>query len=321
MPLPSDEKIVQLANEILGVMRQLFGSNPGHRRGHSKGIQLSGTFTPAPGAASLSRAPHISRPSTPVLVRFSDTTGFPMIPDNDPNASPRGMAVRFYLAERTHTDLVCHSTNGFMVKNGQEFLEFVKAIASNHVAEFTSSHASTLAFIQAPNPNAVSYATEGYFSVTAVKFTNQSGAAKYGRYRIVPQAGLQYLEDGAAKSKGPNYLFDEIKERVARSPIKFDIQVQIADQGDVVNDCTVQWPESRPLVSLGTLTLTELSPDDDARQKVIFDPIPRVDGVEPSEDPLLELRAAAYLIAGRQRRQEIDSAKSVPDAKAPSGSR
>jgi len=38
------------------------------------------------------------------------------------------------------------------------------------------------------------------------------------------------------------------------------------------------------------------------QQHIIFDPIPRVDGIEPSADPLLELRAAIYLLSGRRRR-------------------
>jgi catalase len=43
--------------------------------------------------------------------------------------------------------------------------------------------------------------------------------------------------------------------------------------------------------------------DDVAEQKhLIFDPIPRLAGIEPSDDPLLELRAAIYLISGRRRR-------------------
>jgi catalase len=43
--------------------------------------------------------------------------------------------------------------------------------------------------------------------------------------------------------------------------------------------------------------------NNDKEQKyIIMDPIPRVQGIEPSDDPLLELRAALYLISGRQRR-------------------
>ncbi len=45
-----------------------------------KGLMCSGTFTPSPEAAKLTRAPHANRPSTPVTVRFSDSTGLPTIP-------------------------------------------------------------------------------------------------------------------------------------------------------------------------------------------------------------------------------------------------
>jgi len=230
-----------------------------------------------------------------------------MIPDNDPNASPKGCAIRFYLAEHVHTDIVSHSTDGFPAKNGQEFLEFLRAVMAGKAPAFFADHPAALAFAQAPKPSPASFATEAFFGVTAFRFINRDGMARYGRYRIVPQAGLQHLDDETAKSKGANYLFDEIKERVARSPIRLDIQVQIAKDGDVVNDSTVHWPASRPVIPLGTVALTELAPDDETHRKIIFDPIPRIEGIEPSDDPLLELRAAAYLLSGRARRQAIDS--------------
>jgi catalase len=70
-----------------------------------------------------------------------------------------------------------------------------------------------------------------------------------------------------------------------------------------VDDATIHWPESRKLVELGTVELSQVVLDTLAQQKhIIFDPIPRVDGIEPSADPLLELRAAVYLLSGRRRR-------------------
>jgi catalase len=58
------------------------------------------------------------------------------------------------------------------------------------------------------------------------------------------------------------------------------------------------------LVPFGTDALTEPIPDEAAQQRtIIYDPIPRVDGIEASADPLLELRAAVYLLSGRRRRQ------------------
>src|SRR6202453_3337760 len=131
MPLPSDEKIVALAEDLLKQFDAIFGLHPGFRPAHAKGSMLTGTFTPVPGAAGLTRAPHISRPSTLVTARFSNSTGIPIIPDNDPNAGPRGLAIRFNLAEHVHTDIVSHSTDGFPSRNGQEFLEFLEAAVAS----------------------------------------------------------------------------------------------------------------------------------------------------------------------------------------------
>jgi len=90
---------------------------------------------------------------------------------------------------------------------------------------------------------------------------------------------------------------------VKQGPILFKILVQVAAPSDVTDDATVHWPDDRKLVELGTLELTGVLEDTPVQQKhIIFDPIPRVDGIEPSADPLLELRAAIYLLSGRERR-------------------
>jgi catalase len=311
MPLPQDERVVALANDLIQQFDQLFGLHPGFRPAHAKGLMLSGTFTPAEGAQALTTAPHIVRTSTPVTVRFSNSTGIPQIPDSAPDANPRGLAIRFNLAEHVHTDIVSHSTDGFPTHTGQEFLEFLRAVAASGadvpspkpVELFLGSHPAALAFVQAPKPFPVSLAEETYFGVTAFAFTNAAGETKFGRYRIVPEAGNAYLGDEQVAKLDPNYHFDEIAERVAKGPVRFKIVVQVAGEGDVVDDATRHWPESRELVELGALELNEVVSDSVAQQKhIIFDPIPRVEGIEASADPLLELRAAIYLLSGRRRR-------------------
>src|ERR1700688_4265843 len=131
MPLPSDEKLLALSQDLIAQFDAIFGLNPGFRPAHAKGVMLTGTFVPAAGAAQVTRAPHVVREATPGTVRFSNSTGLPLVPDNDPNANPRGMAVRFNLAEHSHTDIVSHSTDGFPTRTGQEFLEFLRAVASS----------------------------------------------------------------------------------------------------------------------------------------------------------------------------------------------
>jgi catalase len=312
MPLPSDEKIVALADDLLKQFDAIFGLQPGFRPAHAKGTMLTGTFTPAPGATVLTRAPHITRESTPVTARFSNSTGIPIIPDNDPNAAPRGLAIRFNLAEHVHTDIVSHSTDGFPAKDGQEFLGLLTAIATSDpskpspspIETFLGSHPKALEFVQAPKPAPSSFARESYFAVTAFRFTNAQGVSRYGRYLIVPDAGNDHLDDETTKSKAPDFLFNELSERIASGPISFQLLVQVANEGDEVNDSTVHWPADRQSIPLGKIVLTSPVPDHAHEQKkIIFDPIPRVDGIEPSDDPLLELRAAIYLLSGRRRRQ------------------
>src|ERR1700719_4119660 len=106
MPLPKDERTVALATDLLAQFHKLFGPHPGFRPAHAKGLMLRGTFTPAPNATSLTKAPHITRASTPVTIRFN-------------------------LAEHVHTDIVSHSTDGFPTHDGAEFLEFLKAAGAS----------------------------------------------------------------------------------------------------------------------------------------------------------------------------------------------
>ena len=100
MPLTTDEKLLTLSRAIIeGFDKVDGGIHPGFRTAHAKGILLTGVFTPSTDAASLTKAPHIQRDSTPVTVRFSDFAGIPAVHDNDPqSASPRGCAIRFHLA-------------------------------------------------------------------------------------------------------------------------------------------------------------------------------------------------------------------------------
>ena len=311
MPLPTDEKLLTLGNEIIAQFDTIFGMHPGFRPAHAKGVMVKGTFTPSPAGQTLTRAPHITRASTPITVRFSNSTGLPQIPDNNPQSNPRGMAIRFHLGEHEHTDIVAHAADGFPTRTGAEFLELLKATIASQgstesptpVERFLGAHPRTLAFVQMPKPAPVSFARENYFGVTAMHFTNTRGESKFGRYRITPEAGVEHLSDQEAASRAPTFLFDELKERVARGPIAFRLLVQVAEESDVTDDATEHWPEDRQQVLLGRLELNELVPDDTGAPKaLIFDPIPRVDGIEPSADPLLELRAAVYLVSGRRRR-------------------
>jgi catalase len=299
-----------LAEQILAAFDTISGLHAGFRPVHAKGCMCVGTFTSSPEAAKLTRAQHANRPTTPITVRFSNSPGVPTAPDNDPQQSgPRGMAVRFHLGEHEHTDIVAHSSNSFPARTGEEFLEFVQAAIANAggkpeaLGAFLASHPRAKWHVERPKPIPSSFARESYFAITAFRFTNAAGESCFGRYRIRPQSGLEHLSDDEAAKKSPNFLIDELGSRLARTPANFDVFLEIAEPGDDVTNATVPWPESRKEINFGTLTLTQLVDDQEPeRWKMIFDPVPRVDGIESAGDPLTELRSDIYLLSGRRRR-------------------
>lgn len=272
---------------------------------------LNGTFTPTPKAKELSTAPHFSSTSTPVTLRFSNSTGLPQIPDTSPDANPRGLGIRFNLGSHVHTDIIAHSTPFFPTRTGAGFLELLRALASSPpgtaspspAEKFLGANPAALAFVQAPKPAPSSFAREAFYAVNALKFINAEGKSTFFRYRILPATGEDHLDEAATKERGPDFLYEELQKRVAKETVAFRVMAQLAEEGDEVNDATVHWPESRPLVELGTVEVGAVVPDNAKEQKqIIYDPIPRVDGIETSDDPLLEMRAAVYLISGRERR-------------------
>src|SRR5690349_15885221 len=302
-----------LAQELLDAFDQLPGLHPGFRPAHAKGLMCSGMFTPSAEAAKLTRAPHANKPSTPVTVRYSNSTGLPNIPDNDPARSgPRGIAIRFHLDEHLHTDIIAHSFDGFPVRTGEEFLQLLRGAAAagagrpEEIGAFLAAHPNAKRFVEAPKPIPTSFAREAFFALTAFKFTNAGGVHRLGRFRIRPDAGTEYLSNTDAAAKSPNFLFDELDSRLARQPVKLTIVVQMAEPGDDVTDASTAWPAGRTEIPFGTITLTARVDDQSPeRRKIIFDPLPRVDGIDPSGDPLTQVRADIYLLSGRRRRAAL----------------
>ncbi|HEY0257735.1 MAG TPA: catalase family peroxidase [Candidatus Methylacidiphilales bacterium] len=305
--MASDES---LHEQLVDALVALFGSHPGFRATHAKGIVLKGDFMPSPNAASLSRAAHFQGDRIPVTVRFSNSTGLPTIPDGDPNASPRGLAIKFHLPGDAATDVLGHSFNGFPVGTAEEFLTFLRAVAttppgaepSDELKAFLSNHPQALAFAVTPKPAPVSFATISYFGVNAFRFINAAGDVKLGRYFIRPVAGEHYLTPETASTQPPDYLSEEIVARLSTGAAQFRLMIQIAAPGDPTHDASLSWPSDRQEVEAGLLSITETVPDSATLQRsLIFDPVRLTDGIELSDDPLPAVRSGVYSVSYRRR--------------------
>ena len=296
-----------LPKQLVNDLHAAFGEH--HARAvHAKGIILEGRFQPSNEAAMISKA-KLFRTKGIVIVRFSDFTGIPDIPDNHPLASPRGFAVKFKSGDSEMLDIVAHGFNGFPVATSEEFGQLLLAIAAsppgtkepNKLSEFLGTHPIAATFLTTQKPMPVSYATNAYFGVNAFAFVNAKGQKSFVRYRFVPQAGEHYFDAVAAAKTSPNFLQEEIATRLKTAPIIFDWYVQISGSGDKIDDPSVAWPEDRKRIKLGTITIDRLTADQqEADRSLLFLPGKVPSGIEIA-DPMLKIRTAAYPISFRER--------------------
>jgi catalase len=299
--------------EIVDALGDLHGVHPGYRAAHAKGVFCRGTFTATPQARELTRAAHMQGEPVDVLARFSNGSGNPKAPDAD-RREGRGMATSFRLPDGDRTDIVAISIPVFFVRTAGDFLEFVRArkpdpetgeMDMEKVGAFVAAHPETQAALELILPTLVppaSYAECAYNGLHAFAFVDAAGERRFGRYRWEPDAGARALPDEEIEASGPDYLQEEIADRLAAGPVAFTLRVRLAEDDDPLDDPTVPWPEERLEVSLGALTLTDVDADAERDDElIVFDPTKLTDGIEPSDDEILATRPHAYAVSAERR--------------------
>jgi catalase len=236
----------------------------------------------------------------PVTARVSNGSGNPEDPDYKPDV--RGLAVKIYLPDGSRTDIVAQTSSRFPAHGPDEFVELLRAQKLPQIAWrmplFLARHpgmvgglAASLSALKPPQ----SYATCNYYAVHAYRFLDGDGGSRYVRYTLLPAGGDQRISAREAKRRGRDYLQQEIRERLERGPVRFKLELQIAADGDRVDDPAIAWPNDRQRVSAGTFELTSLETERETGGDVlVFDPTRVIDGIELSDDPVLKFRHAAY---------------------------
>lgn len=293
--------------DAIAVVNDAFGRHAGARALHAKGTFCTGTFTATPQAASLSRATHLQGEPVPALIRFSNGSGHPRQPDYLPTV--HGMAVKFTLPDGSHTDLSAQTARLFSSRTVEGFLEFLKAAKPGPASlwrmpllvvrhpEFLRTLRANAIALKIP----ASYATCGYHALHAFRWVDADGGSRHVRYHWEPEAGDAYLSPPAARKRGKHFLTDELVERLAKGPIRFRLDVQVAGPRDSTVDPSSPW-SSQERVEVGTLEVSAPAPDPEADgDVVVFDPMRVTDGIEPSDDPILHFRSRAYSVSIERR--------------------
>ncbi|WP_165982216.1 catalase family peroxidase [Dankookia rubra] len=281
---------------------------PGRRVNHAKGEVFKGTFTASPGAAALSKAPHLQGGTVPMVIRFSDSGGTLTVPDR---AEPvHGMAMTFLLPDGSSTDLMCLNMPVFVSATPEDFIAFNEALQASPpgsasptaIQRHVAAHPETQRFLAMLKPMPESFGTASYFAIHAYRLTNAAGERHDVRWRIVPEAGELARKPEDAAASPPDALFEEMHGRLDRGPVAFRLQVQVAEPGDPTDNATIAWPESRRIVDLGQILVTAaVANPAEAEKPIGFLPGKELPGLEPGNDPFFAARAAVYAVAFRAR--------------------
>ncbi len=297
------EEIVDALNAVNG------GAHPGYRAVHAKGTVCRGTFTPTPEASKLSRAAHLQGEPAEATIRFSNASGDPLTSDANPIAG-RGMAVKFHLPGGEATDIVSVPLVVFLARNPEDFLEMTRARRPDpetgqpdpeKLGAYLSAHPEFGVALQKGLPKlapTTSFATSDYRALHAFALVDSEGEKHWGRYSWEPEDGTEYLTEEQREVVSPDYLQEEIRERLGSGIARFTLEFTLAGDGDPLEDPTVEWEGEREVVELGELEVIEVVEDAESpADPLVFDPMRLTDGIEPSEDKILAARPKAYSVS------------------------
>jgi catalase len=300
-----------LSERLVDSMAAAYGSHPGYRAAHANGVLCAASFTPSSLAPSMSRAAQFADGPVRAHVRFSNGSGDPG--SHDGARDGRGIAVKLYLPDGSTTDMVGLSLPAFFVRTPEELLAFNAARRPDpdtgqpdmeRVGAFIAEHPEVVTAITAAigTPPPASYATVTYNSIHAFRYVAADGTARAARYHWIPSVTAAPLDDADALGRPLRYLTDELTERLARGPVTFRLELELAADGDPVDDPTAVWDGERDRVDMGTLTVTGLAFDRERDGDIlVFDPTRVTDGVALTDDPILHARSGAYRVSVARR--------------------
>ena len=274
------------------------GAALGHRRNHAKGICFTGVFEANGAGSELSQAPVFVRGQYPVLGRFNLGTANPDAADA--TVRVRGLGLRISTPDGQQWRSAMINAPVFPVSTPQIFYELLRAEGSkeaNAVATFAAANPEFAPFGDwAKNgPWTGSYAEERYNSLNSFVFVDGSGAEHVVRWSLLPAAQPVAVSTDELAKRGPNFLEQEIAQRVAGAPQRWTMVVTVANPGDPTADPTKAWPADRRSIEVGTLVAqqVEAEPDGPCRD-INFDPTVLPSGMRTSDDPFPAARSAAY---------------------------
>ena len=287
---------------------------PGHRRGHARGAGFHATFTATPEVAALTTAEHLQGTPIACVVRLSNGGASPYLPDRSgpKTGNPLGHAVRFELPSGDHCTWTALNLAAFPPHTPDDFIAMVTA--QKPALPGGGANPLAMAAFALPRPHTVrgikaaatlkppeSFATARFNGFHSYWLVDGEGRRQAFRFHWMPVAGIRDFDPADDVVLPPQYVLDEIRQRVAAGPVAWRLVFQLAEPGDPIDDLTKQWPPSRRLLDAGELAVDRPHEDAALVEEQVFDPTRVPPGIACSDDPLLHFRSEAYAESHRRR--------------------
>src|SRR5262249_40284380 len=124
-----------------------------------------------------------------------------------------------------------------------------------------------------------------------------------GAFHWEPEAGGtgEPLEELAKQPH--DYLYHELERRLQRRSVVFRLELELAEEGDPVDDPSAMWPDGRERVVVGRLELVRpITEAEIGDPEMMHDPTAVTDGIEVSpDDQIIAARRGAYLVSAAER--------------------
>jgi catalase len=305
--------------------------HPGFRRNHAKGLCVTGFFDSNGAGAQYSSSVVFAQGRVPVIGRFALAGGQPFQADTP--AAVRSLALLFRLPDGEEWRTGMNAIPVFPFSTPQAFYEQLVASRPDpatgkpdpaRMAAFLDAHPETGRALKliSSQVNSTGFANSRFNSLDAFRLVGATGAITPVRWAMVPNEPFATDDPADSAGRAKNYLFDALIAQLRHEPLQWHLLVTLAQAGDATNDATLPWPVDRPQVDVGTLTLEHAEGEDSGTCRDInFDPLVLPVGIEPSDDPLLSARSAAYSRSFTLRTGETKAPSAVQTPAAQAGER
>lgn len=294
------------ANDFINLFEQLSGKQPGVRKAHARGLCASGSFIPAK-PDYFADAPLLTKGELPVVMRFSVGGGNPAADERVPGT--RGMGMQITLPDGARHIFTGNNFPVFAGKDPQTFFGLLQTFLPDEqgqrdpqrTMQYAAENPSVKANLawQQSAATAASYANTEFFGLHTFFYNQDDAKQTKFRWHLLPELGVKTLSEEQAQEKNNGFLAETMAQQLDAGEVSYSLMATIGKPEDTNINPSVQWPDDREQVKLGTVRLSEAGGE--PCTPINFDPNVLSAGFSPSDDPVLKMRSAAYAISFGKR--------------------